>query len=522
MGGTTLSVDSQGNYQSESAWSDSTGGISAFEAQPSYQAGVITQSFRTNPDVAYDADPSTGFPVYDSYNNASSTPWSQLGGTSDAAPQWAALIALADQGRLLAGESVLDGPSQTLPMLYQLSAGDFHDITTGSSDGMPVYSAGPGYDLVTGRGTPIANKIVADLIGVPITVNSTTTVTSSSNPQAAGQPVSWTATVTAATGSVNFVNFESGDFSQAASHVGGTIVTSPALSGTYSLQLQRSGSVANYEIRQSGTTYYNLPTAYYRFLFEMTSNPGEGGIVNFQDTSSGFKAALHLSAANKLLFYGSTGTLLGTGITTLASGQVYAISAMIGTGANAAWEIRINGSLEMSGTANLGTTDNGSLKLGGNGAYTDTYYYDDVAVNSQAYPGPVPTGTVQFVVDGKPFGTPLPLFDGRATSTPTTTLPVGTHTVVASYSGDSIYAASSGTLPGGQTINGQSSTSSTAVVSSANPSIFGQTVAFTATVSVSGTSTPTGTVTFFDGGTSLGNGTLSAVGRNQHREFQHE
>ena len=97
--------------------------------QPSYQNGVVTQSTtkRTNPDVAYDADPNTGFPVYDSYNNGTSAPWAQFGGTSDAAPQWAALIAIADQGRHPAGLSPLDGASQTLPMLYALPASDFHD-----------------------------------------------------------------------------------------------------------------------------------------------------------------------------------------------------------------------------------------------------------------------------------------------------------------------------------------------------------------------------------------------------------
>jgi hypothetical protein len=491
VGGTTLNLDNQGKSLSESAWSGSTGGISAFEPQPTYQAGAITQSFRTNPDVAYNSDPSTGFPVYDSYNNGTSTPWWQLGGTSDAAPQWAALIALADQGRLLAGESTLDGPSQTLPMLYGLSEGDFQDITAGSSYGTPIYSAGPGYDLATGRGTPVANKIVADLIGVPITVQSTTTVTSSANPQMAGQPVSWTATVAPASGAVNYVNFETGDFSQAASHAGGAIVSNPALGGTYSLQLQRSGSVGYYEIRQSGSTYYNLPTAYYRFLFETTSNPGEGGIVNFQDTAGGFKAALHLSA-NNLLFYGSTGTLLGTSTTTLAPSQVYAISAMIGTGSNATWQIRINGNVEMSGTANLGSNNNGSLRLGGNGAYTTKYYYDDVAINSQAFPDPVPTGTVQFMVDSSSSGMPVPLSDGSATSAPTTTLSIGTHTVTASYSGDSLYLASSDSLQ--QTVNGSpatATTTTTTVTSSANPQTAGQQVSWTATVT-----TATGAVNF--------------------------
>jgi hypothetical protein len=189
-----------------------------------------------------------------------------------------------------------------------------------------------------------------------------------------------------ASGVVNFVDFETGNFSQTAAHTGGAIVPSPVLAGMFCLQLQRMNSVANCEIRQSGATYYNLATVYYSFLFEFTSNPGEGGIVNFQDTSSGYKAALHLSSADKLLFYDNSGLLLATGSTTLTGGQVNTISAKIGTGSNAAYEIRINGTVEMSGSGNLGAANNGSVKLGGNNTYTATYYYDSVAINSQGYP----------------------------------------------------------------------------------------------------------------------------------------
>jgi subtilase family serine protease len=217
-GGTTLRLDSQGNYVSESGWSGSGGGISAVEPQPAYQHGVVPQSStkRTNPDVAYDADPNTGFPVYDSFNNGSATPWSQFGGTSDAAPQWAALIAIADQGRILAGKTALDGASQTLPMLYQLPATDFHDITSGLSFGRPLYAALPGYDLVTGRGTPIANKIVADLVGSTVV---TATHFSMSAPAGgtAGSPFSVTVTAldqnnhvfTGYTGTVHFSSSDS-------------------------------------------------------------------------------------------------------------------------------------------------------------------------------------------------------------------------------------------------------------------------------------------------------------------------
>jgi hypothetical protein len=177
VGGTTLGITNQGNYVSEAGWSGSGGGISGFESQPAYQQGIVTQSSvsRTNPDVSYDADPNTGFPVYDSYNNRASTPWDQWGGTSDAAPQWAALIAIADQGRALAGQGSLDGATQTLPMLYAMSASNFHDVTGGTSDGTPRYSAGPGYDLVTGLGSPLADRVVNNLVGVVSASVATTT-----------------------------------------------------------------------------------------------------------------------------------------------------------------------------------------------------------------------------------------------------------------------------------------------------------------------------------------------------------
>ena len=131
---------------------------------------------RTTPDVAYDANPSTGVSVYDSYDYGTSAPWVTVGGTSAGAPQWSALIAIADQGRALAGLGSLSGASQTLPAIYALPSSDFHDITSGSSTSTsqpqgPNYSAGPGYDLATGRGTPLANLVVADLVNYGTDLN---------------------------------------------------------------------------------------------------------------------------------------------------------------------------------------------------------------------------------------------------------------------------------------------------------------------------------------------------------------
>ena len=76
-------------------------------------------------------------------------------------PSWSGLIAIANQGRAIEGVGSLDGPTQTLPAIYYAPPADFNDITKGSNGG---FSAGPGYDEVTGRGTPNAPLLVPDLV----------------------------------------------------------------------------------------------------------------------------------------------------------------------------------------------------------------------------------------------------------------------------------------------------------------------------------------------------------------------
>ena len=77
-------------------------------------------------------------------------------------------MAIADQARVANGESVLNttSPQQVQTILYS-NPTDFHDITSGTSTGRPEYSAGTGYDYVTGMGTPIANLVVSSLVGAP-------------------------------------------------------------------------------------------------------------------------------------------------------------------------------------------------------------------------------------------------------------------------------------------------------------------------------------------------------------------
>jgi hypothetical protein len=170
VGGTTLTIsDGPGTYGSETAWPSSSGGPSLYEPEPAFQQilpGIsgLTGGKRGTPDVAYNADTTNA--VYFFFTQLTGTAnWFRVGGTSAGAPQWAGLVAIADQGRALAGASTLDGPSQTLYALYQMAntnyANYFHDITSGSNG---AHSALTGYDLVTGLGSPIANQVVAGLV----------------------------------------------------------------------------------------------------------------------------------------------------------------------------------------------------------------------------------------------------------------------------------------------------------------------------------------------------------------------
>ncbi len=122
-----------------------------------------------------------------------------------------------------------------------------------------------------------------------------------------------------------------------------------------------------------------------------------------------------------------------------------------------------------------------------------------------------PSGSVTFFVDNVQFGTPVTISAGSATSLAVTTLTPGPHAVRADYSGDVAFEAASGNFT--QTVN---KLGTTVVVTSStpNPSTFGQAVLLKAKVNpaAGAPTSPTGSVTFFDGATSLGTGTVDAAG----------
>ena len=125
---------------------------------------------REVPDVSADADPSTGYVIYDSVNGLG---WNALGGTSGAAPLWAAVLAVvASANGNTAGYGALN------PALYQLaqkSSGTYlNDVTSGNNDYNATnggqFPALTGYDMATGLGTPVASQLASGLTGIPLNV----------------------------------------------------------------------------------------------------------------------------------------------------------------------------------------------------------------------------------------------------------------------------------------------------------------------------------------------------------------
>jgi subtilase family serine protease len=165
VGGTTLNVQSDGTYVSESAWSGSGGGYVIGAKEPNFEIKAnITDSFKelAKSDVAADANPITGVLVYNAQNGG----WVTVGGTSVSCPLWAGFLADVNQVRASKG---LFPVGFVNPFLYtkvygpngssSLYSKDFHDITSGN-DGWP---AGKGWDAPTGIGSFIATPLAQTL-----------------------------------------------------------------------------------------------------------------------------------------------------------------------------------------------------------------------------------------------------------------------------------------------------------------------------------------------------------------------
>ena len=191
VGGTTLHVNFDNTYQFEQVWNDrnihngaSGGGVSLVWHMPYWQqapgvANAYSTGFREVPDVSLNADPQTGYDIFCKVGGCANHGWMIFGGTSAAAPAWAAMIALANQESLKANGFMAGFLN---PSLYDIAHGAngtsyngaFHDIVpvsgyvnnndyVGSSG---TYPDGSAYDLATGLGTYDAYNLSQNLVAL--------------------------------------------------------------------------------------------------------------------------------------------------------------------------------------------------------------------------------------------------------------------------------------------------------------------------------------------------------------------
>lgn len=167
VGGTQLVLDPNTNaIVSETAWgtastgrrgmSGSGGGCSTREFQPSYQLAVLPFSpacaRRAIPDIAMAGGNASAVSVYVSMQGG----WFGVYGTSLSAPMWAGLVAVADAMRGSAGSL-----NAVAADLYAAGAGYFNDVTVGNAGS---FAAGPGWDFITGLGSPRASMLIPYLV----------------------------------------------------------------------------------------------------------------------------------------------------------------------------------------------------------------------------------------------------------------------------------------------------------------------------------------------------------------------
>jgi hypothetical protein len=348
--------------------------------------------------------------------------------------------------------------------------------------------------------------------------STTTGVTSSVNPTVFGQPVHFTAHVsTSASGAgtpVGNVVFQQNgqpigspvalDGAGDATSDDIAILTAPSSPYTVTATFQGSTNFSG----SSTTLSQTVNKANTSIVVSSSASPSVSGqSVGFTSTVSA--VAPGAGTPTGTVTYSVDGNGLGSGVTLSASGQGTSdgIADLLPGDHTVTVTYSGDGNFNGSSTTFNQHVDQAQTATSLSSSSNPSAFGQGVTYSAQVAvvaPGAgTPTGTVTFTADGDAIGAPVAVdASGNATSDPIASLTVGDHDIVATYSGDVRFEGSGDELT--QTVNKAATT--TSVDTSVSPSVFGQDVTFTATLGVvsPGAGTPTGTVEFFDGSTSLG------------------
>lgn len=198
----------------------------------------------------------------------------------------------------------------------------------------------------------------------------------------------------------NFIGWETGQLNSLGTpdgeeifNGGGTLSTTTVRTGTYALRVNPSAVIARTEVSEHGAdgakVDFNDATLYYRTYFRWASHSDVDAFMSALDTALAVKLNLKLTADDKIEVFDAGGDSLTTGATVLNANQWYRIGLKCETGASAGWEVEIDGNAEVSGTVDdVGTVNNGRLRLGSVDSSTFDFFYDDVLIDDAEFPGP--------------------------------------------------------------------------------------------------------------------------------------
>jgi hypothetical protein len=372
-------------------------------------------------------------------------------------------------------------------------------LATGSHSVTAAYSGDTNFSSST---SPVLTQTVAQ-------TSSTTAVASSANPSAYGTAVTFTATVSGTGGTpTGTVTFKDGATTLSSGTLDGagqaTLQTSALTPGSHSITAAYGGDL-NFAASTSPVLTQTVNLAASSTAVASSANPSAlGASVTFTATVTGAGAT-----PTGTVTFKDGATTLGSG--TLSGGQATLSTSSLAVGSHSITAVYGGDSNYSGSTSSVLTqtvTANSSTTAVASSLNPSTFGQSVTFTATVSGSGGTPTGSVTFKDGAATLGTATLSGSGQAAFS-TTMLTAGSHSITAAYSGDGNFGSSVSPVLT-QTVNQTSST--TGVTSSVNPSAFGQSVTFTATVSGTG-GTPTGSVTVKDGATTLGTGTLNGSGQ---------